>query len=450
MQLNVSGAELKGELMNYIYGIVFMLVTVVVAVSMTVLKLLGRKCSYNRYYFLFEAAILTWCMSQLMIVLSSNTVMLSISYAIGNVGLCFVGTLWYRFVAKYTITDVRTKYFKMFWPVTFLLSAFHALFALSNPVHHLYYGDFNVTRIGYGILFYTNIVTTYIYVLAGLIVLYLYMRRTNKEGVKARVLVVSSAFAPLIANVISLSGLISAKYDITSVGFGIAAVFVLRATLVYRFLDVDVNRELEVAGVKLALSEERNRIAQTVHDTQGHTLTMLNSYIKLADVALANEKYNEVNDYLKEASTLVSSGIKELRESINNMREEAEYELVTQAVMQLANQVKELKVSVIVKGEDDERYSPLSKIVYDSIRESITNTHKYADASNINIILRFKKDSLDVIIGDDGKGVKKLKENNGIRGIRERVHNAGGSVNFITGAGEGFMTRISLPLPKTE
>ncbi|MCR4715653.1 MAG: hypothetical protein K5656_00595 [Lachnospiraceae bacterium] len=434
--------------MNYIFGTIFMLVTVMVAVSMTVLKLLGRKCTYNNYYFAFEGAILIWCMSQLLIVLSNNTIMLSISYAIGNAGLCMVGTLWYKFVSEYTITEVRYKAFRFFWSVTLVLSVIHMLLAISNPIHHLYYGDFNITRIGYGILFYSNIVLTYLYVLLGLIVLVSYMRRTNKEGVKARTLIIASAFAPIIANVLRLTGVISAKYDITSVGFGIAAVFVLRATLVYRFLDVDYTKKLEVANVKLALSEERNRIAQNVHDTQGHTLTMLNSYIKLADISLNKGDVDDAKNYLKDASATVSSGIKELRESINSMREETEYELVTQTVMHLVNQVKEVKVSVIVKGEDSEKYSVLSKVVYDSIRESITNTHKYAEASCINIILKFNENSLDVIIGDDGKGTKKLKENNGIRGIRERVLKAGGKVNFITGVNEGFMMRISLPVPE--
>ncbi len=432
--------------MDYIYGIIFMLVTVMIAVSMTVLKLLGRRCKYNNYYFWFEAAIFVWCASQAMIVLANRTYMLSIAYAIGNTGLCMVGTLWYKFVSEYTIIDVRHKVFRALWPVTLLTALFHEVMQLSNPFHHLYYGDFNMTRVGYGILFYTNIATTYLYVISGVIVLYFYMRKTKRESVKARGLVLAAAFFPLVFNALRLFGIISVKYDITSVGFGIAAVLTLRATLVYRFLDVDVSRKLEVANVKLALSEERNAIAQRVHDTQGHTLTMLNSYIKLADVSLSNEEYDKASSYLKDARELTSNGIKELRESINSMREEENYELVTQVVMQLVNQVKELQISVIVKGEDDERYSPLSRIVYDTLRECITNTHKYADATSMNIILRFKEDSLDIIIGDNGKGTGKLRENNGIRGIRERVLKVNGKVNFITGENEGFMTRVSLPV----
>lgn len=45
------------------------------------------------------------------------------------------------------------------------------------------------------------------------------------------------------------------------------------------------SRELAVSRRRLAIEQERNRIAQEVHDTTGHTLTMLNSLIKL--IALA-------------------------------------------------------------------------------------------------------------------------------------------------------------------
>ena len=43
-------------------------------------------------------------------------------------------------------------------------------------------------------------------------------------------------------------------------------------------------------------------------------------------------------------------------------------------------------------------------------------------------------------------GKKVLTENNGIRGIRERVEEAKGTVKFISAKGEGFLTRIKIPV----
>ena len=48
-------------------------------------------------------------------------------------------------------------------------------------------------------------------------------------------------------------------------------------------------RELAVQGERLAVEQERNRIAQEVHDTTGHTLTMINSLLKLVRIGRKEE-----------------------------------------------------------------------------------------------------------------------------------------------------------------
>ena len=175
-------------------------------------------------------------------------------------------------------------------------------------------------------------------------------------------------------------------------------------------------------------------------------MTMIQSYMKLAQVANQNTRQEEVSEYLLEARNLTSQGIKELRESINHLKEGAHNELVTQGVMQLANQVKEIPVEVTVKGEDSEKYSHLSRVIYDCVRESITNTLKYADASRMDIVVRFLPDCIDVMIGDDGCGCKDIVSNHGLSGIQRRIEEAGGTVRFRSDEGEGFLTRFHLPL----
>jgi len=164
------------------------------------------------------------------------------------------------------------------------------------------------------------------------------------------------------------------------------------------------------------------------------------------EASAGKESFEEVRGYLSEARQLTGQGIKELRESINMLRQEAEYELVTQGVMQLANQMKEIPVEVTVRGEDSGRYSHLSKTVYDTVRESMTNTLKYGEAKKMDVIIRFHANSLELVIADDGKGCGEIRDNNGLRGIRERVQKAGGKVTFSSSPGEGFLTRVKIPV----
>ncbi len=245
------------------------------------------------------------------------------------------------------------------------------------------------------------------------------------------------------------------------------------------------SRELAVSAQKLAIEQERNRIAQKVHDTAGHTLTMIQSLVRLARVEwersqsvseeeitrfgeltqLAGERRFEkisekeavregetssgegrMEEYLSQAQELAVEGIRELRISINQLRQGTEGELVTQGVYHLAQRVKELDVEVSVQGTDGLSYSHLSTVVYECLREAITNCLKYAHASHMDVILKFEENGLRVYIFDDGQGCQSIVEDNGLRGIRDRVTEAGGQVRILSSEGEGFQIYIWLPM----
>ena len=423
--------------MAFILGLVYLLVIGAVLVNMAVLLLKGKKESYNRIYMICQGLVVIWCVSQVLLLLSKTQMELALTYGIGNIGICFVGAFWYYFAVSYTGGSCQGL--RKYVPIG--MSAFHYIIVLTNPLHHLYYQEFTLDQVEHGMFFYTNVIVTYIFVLLGAIILYKNLdKQQEQDGAKG--LIVASVLAPVFLNAVHLSGLIEASFDITPLGFGISVLCVFMATLKYRFLDL--NRELEITNEKLLLAKERNRIAQEVHDTAGHTLTMIQSYMKLAQVSNAKEEQEQVAEYLEQARSLTSQGIKELRESINQLRQGENYELVTQGIMQLAEQVKEIPVEVTVQGEDSERYSHLSRVIHDCVRETITNTLKYANASKMEIVVRFSEESVEVIIGDDGIGCEEICDNNGLKGMKERVEKAGGRIRFISGAGEGFLTRIHL------
>lgn len=420
--------------MTFALGFIYMIVTGAVLVSMTTLHLRGERTISNKMYLVFQGMVALWCVSQIMVLLSENIIQLRIAYLVGNIGICFTGVFLYFFSVTYTGRRLKGMVFY----IPLLLSSFHFLCVLTNPFHHCYYRIFSLEKVTHGIFFYTNVIETYVFVMMGAVLLY---RRMEGMG---RSLIILSVLVPVMMNAIYITGLVRADFDITPLGFAVSVILVMWATVKYQFLDL--RRELEITNEKLLLEQERNRIAQQVHDTAGHTLTMIQSYMKLADVSLQKNDIDAARAYSKDARQLTSRGIRELRESINQLRQEASYELVTQGVMQLANQVKELKVEVTVQGTDSKRYSHLSKTIYDTVRESITNTLKYANASQIEIILRFHDNDIEMLIGDDGNGCEIIVDNNGLYGIRERIEEVNGSVRFQSSKGEGFLTRVKIPL----
>ena len=423
--------------MQMILSLIYMLVIGAVLFSMAALLFRGREMFSNRVYFVCQGMVVLWCSSQILTITAQTLNQVRASNLIGNLGICFIGSLYYYFAESYaghTLTG-----WKKWVPIG--LSTFFYLCVLTNGLHHLYYRSFTMEEIVHGPLFYANVVCTYFFSIMGSALIY---RNMEKQQHLAKRLVAASVLLPVAMNAIYLSGVFHFSFDITPLGFAVSIVLVLLATFKYRF--INLKRELAITNEKLLLEQERNRIAQQVHDTAGHTLTMIQSYLKLAEVEATKAANQEVQSYLSEARVLTGKGIKELRESINMLRRESEYELVTQGVMQLANQVKEIPVEVTVRGEDGNRYSHLSKVVYDTVRECITNTLKYAEARKMDIIVRFQEEGLEVVVADDGKGCENIVDNNGLRGIRERVEKVGGTVQFISSAGEGFMTRVKLPL----
>ncbi len=435
--------------MEFILGCIYIMVSGAVLVSMAALYLLGPDKQYKKIYLGCQTAVVIWCMSQILLLLSDNTVELVAAYVFGNIGICSVGALWYYFACSYTDKNIKAAGRL----IPGVVAIFHYLGVITNPIHHLYYRDFEYGKITRGPLFYTNVFVTYLFVINGSVILYMNLtedknddNKESEDSKNGQLLIVASVLIPVFLNVVYLSKIFVFRYDITPLGFGISLILVMYATMKYNFMDL--NRELAITNEKLLLEKERNRIAQQVHDTAGHTLTMIQSYMKLCQVSNEKGEHEETATYLSEARTLTSQGIKELREAINEMRQGETYELVTKGIMQLACQVKEIPVEVTVKGEDSDKYSHLSKMLYDCTRESITNTLKYAKATKMEIVLKFKEDSVDLMISDDGKGCENIKDNNGLSGIRERVEKMGGKVRFISGKDEGFLTRISVPLKK--
>jgi signal transduction histidine kinase len=206
--------------------------------------------------------------------------------------------------------------------------------------------------------------------------------------------------------------------------------------------------ELSQAEKKLSIEHERNRIAQEIHDSAGHTFTMISSLAKISDAELKKGVNGDVSRYLAEIDGLSRSGITQLRCSINNLRDDEFMTSITRAVNTVTAAVRSMKVDVCIQGTEDDSYSFCIREVYDSVKEIVTNTMRYSGAERLDIIIKFLGDRLELYIYDNGKGFSEIKENNGLSGIRRRIENIGGTVKFSSFEGEGFNTIIKIPVAK--
>jgi two-component system sensor histidine kinase DesK len=76
-----------------------------------------------------------------------------------------------------------------------------------------------------------------------------------------------------------------------------------------------------------------------------------------------------------------------------------------------------------------------------SLREAVTNVVRHADARTCRISLDGGPGVVSLLVSDDGRGSRE-PEGSGLRGMRERVMAAGGTVELTIGRGTSLLVTI--------
>lgn len=502
----------------------------------------GNKNKMTRLFIVCQMSIVMWLVSQLLILFSVNDMQLKISYLIGYVGICCFPSFWLMFSAEYSETSAKFRKMAAFLPI---LSVVMYAAIVTNPLHRLYYREFGINGISYGMLFYVFQLLFYIFIIWGISLMFI--RHSKGKVISAQSMFLAlAALVPLMINMLTLCGVIKSEIELTPLFFAFSVIMVLVAIRRYGLLDINqiaiqdtfdnietaaavfdtegnvtyrnkamktlvsaeyshiselcsalselsgevidftgnsaefsvenerysVKKSLifnelgtEIAEIvlisniteyfelaqtekKLSIEHERNRIAQEIHDSAGHTFTMISSLAKITQTELKSGKLTEIPQYIAEIDGLSRSGITQLRCSINNLRDDEFMTSVTRAVKTVTDAVRTVDIDVCVQGTEDSRYAFCIRQIYDSVKETVTNTMRYSSAERIDIIIKFLGDRLELYIFDNGKGCGKIKENNGLSGIRRRIEDLGGTVKFSSVEGEGFTTMMKIPVEK--
>jgi signal transduction histidine kinase len=83
-------------------------------------------------------------------------------------------------------------------------------------------------------------------------------------------------------------------------------------------------------------------------------------------------------------------------------------------------------------------------------KEALHNVVKHAAATTVSLRLRYENGVVILEIEDDGKGIgppEGHRHGNGLNNIRKRAKAAGGTCEFLDGAGEkGTLVRLTIPV----
>lgn len=196
-------------------------------------------------------------------------------------------------------------------------------------------------------------------------------------------------------------------------------------------------RSQEAAHMREALrvATERERVARDVHDVLGHSLTAIAVKTQLA-AKLIDRDAERTRAELAEIAELTQTAIGEIRETVGGLRVAVLTDEIAAAEKSLtaAGIAAELPSDPTVV---DPRHRTLLAWV---LREAVTNVVRHSRAHRCHVTLA----SAGLTVTDDGRGFAG-REGHGLRGMRERVEQAGGTLTIGPATG-GRGTTVAVTL----
>lgn len=257
-----------------------------------------------------------------------------------------------------------------------------------------------------------------------------------------------------VAQVVPLWVVISRSYDrvettksITSYlgfsAFAIGAVYLFEAERRAR-LELDRTiRELVATRTLLAESTrvaERMDIARELHDVLGHKLMALILKLDLARRTADDRTRASLDEHYASAQEMLAA----IRKAVGELRVKP-IDLgaaLRNSVESFPGLEVKLDAPEVLTVEDPDR----SLAAFRCVQEAVTNVAKYASASTVHITVKRAQGDLEIRVQDNGRGIGDVKPGHGLRGMRERIEGAGGTLEISNAPDGGTIVLAHIPL----
>jgi signal transduction histidine kinase len=207
------------------------------------------------------------------------------------------------------------------------------------------------------------------------------------------------------------------------------------------------------AAARIAVAEERTRIARELHDIVAHAVSVMVLQVGAVRHQLPDGMAEE-RDALSSVEHAGRTALVEMRRLLAATRRDGdEAELAPQPGLDRLNSLLEeigragLRVRLHVDGEPFPLPRAIDLSAYRIVQEGLTNALKHARASQADVTVHYLPDELQLEVRDDGEGGSTGNGlGHGLVGIRERVKIYGGEMSAGTPTGGGFLLSTRLPV----
>jgi len=215
------------------------------------------------------------------------------------------------------------------------------------------------------------------------------------------------------------------------------------------------NLRLAVREKEMAVSEERNLLAQELHDSIAQSLAFLNIQAQMlqgslssGEVELAREELSRIREGIQESYDNVRELLVHFRIRVGS----ADLDLAIRNALEKFEGQTGIRTTFKVRGDTPIPESVSAIQVLHIVQEALSNVRKHAAASAVEVEMH-RAEQLAITVRDDGCGFdpEALEKDGdthvGVIIMRERAHRIGASLQLISAPGGG--TCVTLLLPTT-
>jgi signal transduction histidine kinase len=206
---------------------------------------------------------------------------------------------------------------------------------------------------------------------------------------------------------------------------------------------------------RLAIAEERARIARELHDVVAHSVSVMVVQAGAERLAL-DQAQESTRETLISIEKTGRQALAEMRRLLGMLRkDDAELALAPLPSLDhldsLVAHVREagLPVELHVEGSRKTLPAGVDISAYRIVQEALTNALRHAGPARARVVVRYGEGEVELEVSDDGRGSQQTNANgHGLVGMRERVSLYGGELNSGLREEGGYAVRARLPFDR--
>ncbi|WP_256992471.1 sensor histidine kinase [Paenibacillus sp. XY044] len=219
--------------------------------------------------------------------------------------------------------------------------------------------------------------------------------------------------------------------------------FGMRSMNLRKQLELQLNEAKEQIEI-LVKKEERLRIARDLHDTLGHTLSLLTLKSQLVQ-RLTDKDPEKARLEAREMEETSRAALRQVRELVSDMR-----------TLTVAEEIEEVRsvlnsADIALDCEGDTRLAGIPDLTQNilsmCLKEATTNIIKHSRATACKITIRQETSDVRMVIRDNGVGLEEggmsTSHGNGLKGMSERLALIDGTLELSSSGG----TELSITVP---